>query len=101
MSMENSMTRRRNRRHRKNGGLKALLFTASAIATIGGARLLELQEPVQVNNGYETIIITEPAANASANGLEEPGRKMTIELKPIPQVAVPHVSPVARAQSSM
>lgn len=90
------MTKRRSRSHRKTGGLKALLLTASVIATIGGARLLDLQEPVQAGNGSQSITIVEPATSP----LTQSGRKTTVELKPIPQVVVPLLNPVARAQSS-
>lgn len=101
MRLENSMTKRRNRPHKNTGGLKALLLTASVMATLGGARLLGLQEPVAVSSGAQTITIVEPATNASFTLLPQSGRKTTIELQPIPQAVVPNLRPIARAHSSM
>jgi hypothetical protein len=95
------MTKRRNRHHRKTGGIKALMLTASVIATIGGAHLLELQEPGQASTDAQSITIVEPATNSTLNTLAQPSGKTTIDLKPIPQVVVPRLHPVARARSSM
>jgi hypothetical protein len=94
------MTKRRNRRHKNTGGIKALLFTASVIATIGGARLLELQDPGQATNGSPGTTIVEPAANSSFNAPSQSGRAVTLDLKPITQAVVPRFNPVARAHSS-
>lgn len=95
------MTRRRNRHNKKTGGIKALMLTASVIATIGGARLLELQEPGQASTDSQSVTIVQPATNTSLDRLAPPGGKTTVELKPIPQVVIPRLNPVARARSSM
>ena len=94
------MTKQSNRRRKKSGGLKALLFTASAIATIGGARLLELQEPGQLNNSTQEVTVVEPATNSRSSALPPSNQSTTLELKPIPQAVVPRFNPVARTRSS-
>jgi len=95
------MTSRMNRHRKNSGGLKALLLAASVIATVGGARLLELQEPVGLKASSQTVTVVEPEFNSSVGRLPQSGSKTTLELKPIPQVVVPRFNPVARAHSSM
>lgn len=101
MRLENLMIKRKNQHHRKTGRLKLLLLTASVIATIGGARLLDLQETVEANTSTQTITIVDPAVGSAFSTAPQSNRKMAIELRPIPQVVAPHLNPVARARSSM
>jgi hypothetical protein len=95
------MTKRTNRRRRNSGGLKALLLSASVIATIGGARLLDLQEPAQASASTQAVSIVEPETSAPPAALPRAGRTATLDLKPIPQAAIPRFNPVARSHSSM
>jgi hypothetical protein len=93
------MTKRTKRHGKKRDGLTLLLLSASAIATFGGARLLELQEPAAANAGSQSLTQSQPT-EASFTA-QQTSRISTIELQPIPQAAVPRFNPVARARSSM
>ncbi|MGD2079091.1 MAG: hypothetical protein PVH18_11960 [Chloroflexota bacterium] len=95
------MTKRRRRRRTNTGGLKALLLTASVIATIGGARLLALEEAAQSNPNPEDITIVEPASEPVARTVRRSDGRITLDLKPIPQAVVPRINPIASAHSSM
>jgi len=95
------MTKRTNRRRRNAGGLKALLLSASVIATIGGARLLELQEPPNASADSPAVSIVEPRTESPVAALPPTGRTTTLDLQPIPQAAVARFNPVARSHSSM
>jgi hypothetical protein len=94
------MTRRAGRAKHNSGGLKALLLTASVMATFAGARLLALQEPVDAVTATETAMVSGPADSLSAVPLPQSGRGTKIELKPIPQAAQPRLNPIVRTRSS-
>jgi len=95
------MSRHTGQPNRKSGDLRALLLTASVIATLAGARLLALQEPVAASANTEPVMLVEPVPAPPSSVLIQPNQQQSIvELKPIPQVAQPRLDPIVRSRSS-
>lgn len=92
------------RPQQQTGMLKALLLTGSIIATLGGARLLALQEGGQtetaVTSPVAVTIVTVPPADNMNIAMPPTGRGVQLELPPIPQAVKPQIQPVTRTRSS-
>ena len=92
------------RPQQQTGMLKALLLTGSIIATMGGARLLALQEGGQAETAVTppvaaTIVTVPPADNLNI-AMPPTGRGVQLKLSPIPQAVNPQIQPVTRTRSS-
>lgn len=83
--------------------LKALVLTASFMATFAGTRRLSQGEndPSAIGVAQpESIVFVIPAGDGSVFLLPESARRQRLQLDPIPQAVRPRMNPVARSQSS-
>ena len=103
-------TKRTAKPGQQTGSLKALLLTGSVLATLAGARLLNLADiataetavspPITISVPAQATTITIPAEAGITVPLPPNERGVQIELAPIPQVVQPQIQPVTRTRSS-
>ncbi len=83
--------------------IKALVLTASVMATFTGTRLLSQEEnvpPATAATQPESIMIVIPSGDGRAFLLPQSALGSRLQLDSIPQSVRPRINPVARSQSS-
>lgn len=100
-----TMTKRAARPTQQTGSLKALLLTGGVLATLAGARLLNLADIAAAETAVfpattNPVTVVVPADESITVPLPPNMRGAQIELAPIPQVVQPQIQPVTRTRSS-